>query len=139
MSHFTKQKSLSFKKLREIDLNTIPDPLTWHILVQPYEPEDTTTGGFFLSEADTNDYKKVHCLGKIIKMGPLCFNAEVFNKTRPYDLGDIVFFGRQNGMWVNWEGEDLCLLADDRVIMKVKEELLVKFDGLQQHQEDYED
>ena len=137
--HFKKQKTLRFKPLEEIDLNTIPEPLTWHLLVQPFTPEETTTGGFHLLDADSEDYKKLHCIGKIVKMGPLCFNAEVFGKTRPFEIGDVVYFNRHNGMWMTWEGKDLVLLADDRISMKVNEEQLTHLDGFGRNYEEYKD
>lgn len=136
---FKKQKTLTFKELAKIDLDKIPEPITWHLLVQPYMPEEKTTGGFHIAEADQEDYKKLHCIGKVIKMGPLCFNQEAFKNTRPYEVGDVVYFNRHNGLWMTWEGQDLVLLMDDRISMKIKEEQLVNFDGFQQHHEGLKD
>ena len=135
---FTKNKSLEFKPLREIDPRTLPEPLTWHVLVQPYVPEDKTTGGYHLTEEDSRDYKKSHSLGKILKMGPLCFDATQFHGTRPFEVGDIVLFARHSCMWLNWDGEDLAFMADDRMLMKVDPSLLHSFDAFQNHYEEHE-
>lgn len=137
--HFNKNKTLRFKPLKKLDLNEIPEPLTWHVLVQPYVPEEKTTGGFHISETDNDDYKKMHCVGKILKMGPLCFQAEAFKNSQPFQTGDVIFFGRHNGLWMNWNGEDLVLLADDRMLMRVREEQLVNLDGFSKHSEEYEE
>lgn len=136
---FNKHQTLKFKPLVEIDLKSIPEPLTWHVLVQPYVPNEKTTGGFHISESDSQDYKKIHCVGKILKMGPLCFKADAFKDSEPYKVGDVIFFGRHNGLWMNWDNHDLVLLSDDRMLMKVSEELLVNFDGFQKHMHEYKD
>lgn len=138
--NFNKDKTLVFKPLEKVSLTTIPDPLTWHVIVQPLIPEEKTSGGLYISDTDSEDIKKSHCVGKILKMGPLCFKAEPFDKTKPYQEGDFVFFGRHNGMWFNWNGIDLVLLADDRMSMRVTEESLnTNFDGFPSHYGVYEE
>ncbi len=137
--HFTKQKVLKFKPLPKINLETAPEPLMWYVLVQPLVPMSTTESGFHISEADNEDYKKAHCLGKVVKMGPLCFKTDVFKDTAPFQVGDIVFFGRHNGMWMNWDDAEFVLLADDRVMMRVQEEHLINFDGFQGKYQIFED
>lgn len=139
MTHFKKQQSIQFKPLEEVDLSKIPEPITWHFLVQPYVPEDKTTGGFHITDSDNEDYKKLHCIGKVIKMGPLCFKAEAFQNTRPFEVNDVVFFNRHNGMWLQYDDKDFVLLADDRISMRLKEENLVNFDGFTKHKGVYED
>jgi co-chaperonin GroES (HSP10) len=138
--HFNQDKVLRFKPLPKIDLKDVPEPLTWHVLVQPYELLEKTEGGLLLSDDEQHDFKRIHCVGKIVKMGPLCFNAPSFGGHRAYEIGDIIFFGRQNGMWMNWQGCELVLLADDRMLMKVTEEQLnLNFDGFEKNKQAYND
>lgn len=136
--HYTKQKTLQFKPLQEINLDEIPEPLTWHTLVQPLTLEDKTTGGLYISEQDNEEYTKLHCVGKVLKMGDICFKTDTYKNTQPYSVGDYIFFGRHNGMWFDWGGHTLVLLADDRIPMKFDPALLEHFDGFQKHKEGFE-
>lgn len=136
---FNKNQALQFKPLKSLDPASLPTPLTWNVLVQPYVPEDQTTGGYHLTDDDSRDYKKSHSLGKVLKMGPLCFNANVFNGTRPFEEGDVVLFSRHSCMWLNWDGEDLAFMADDRMLMKVNVDMLHNFDAFQGHFAPHED
>jgi co-chaperonin GroES (HSP10) len=134
--HFKKNQNLKFKELKDIPEKDLPQCLMWHCLVQPYEVEEETAGGFMISQEDAEEYKKVYCLGKVVQMGELCFKEKQFHGTRPFDVGDIVFFARHNGMWMNVHGNDLVLLSDDKIALKFSKEQIEGLDALPKYFEE---
>jgi co-chaperonin GroES (HSP10) len=133
MSQFKKQKTLKFQPLNDIDLTKIPEAVGWNFIVQPLVPEGVTSGGFHIIESDQEDYKQLHCLGRVEQMGDLCFQHPMFGGKKLFNVGDIVYFNTHNGLWINYDGQDLVLLKDDSVSMKLKSEHLIGFDGFTQH------
>lgn len=120
--NFTKRKELTEKDIRDIEA------FGPRLIVQLYVREEGShallnngnkTSILLPSEILEMD-KFTTCVGRLIKINSSCFKGERF---KDWDvlpqLGDWVFFGRNNGTQLNYRGVSIVEIYDDFLLGRV--------------------
>ncbi len=104
------------------------EPLTYQVLVRPLAVEERSKGGLLLPEQARRNEQLLTVVGKVIAMGPLCFNDPAkFGENTPFDVGDWVIYGAYAGKRITLaNGETVILLDDDAIQCRVNDLSLVK-------------
>lgn len=101
-----------------IDLNELPDPVGYRMLVKPYEIEEVSKGGIVLVQESKEYAEHARNAAKVVKMGPDCYVGEKFRG--PWcKVGDYVVYARHTGQRVDIkDGDDIetyLFINDDDV------------------------
>ena len=104
------------------EIEDLPQPSGWRILILPFTPPERTKGGLILSQ-DTLDRGRISTnVGYVLKLGPLAYQDEEKFKTGPWcKEKDWVIFARYAGSRLPIEGGELRILNDDEVLGTVKD------------------
>jgi co-chaperonin GroES (HSP10) len=139
MTLMTKQLSkLDGKRTDWVTPNSVPDPSPlprvhgWNLLIRPIEPakEIEVAGGFKIYTPDSyqEDQRVLNNVGRVVAMGPLCYtdpeakkngdpNPHGKYKDRWVEVGDLVVWGKHQGVKIEFKGVTFVLLADDLVLL----------------------
>ena len=91
------QAPLDDPKPTEID--PLPNPTGWRLLIQPMRVEEKTQGGIVLVP-ESKQYNDTAChVGKVIKQGPTCYQGEQFSVPWCH-VGDYVLYSKHVGQRV---------------------------------------
>ena len=104
------------------EVEELPEPSGWRILILPFTPPDTTKGGIILSQ-ETLDRGRISTnVGYVLKLGPLAYKDKEKFETGPWcKEKDWVIFARYAGSRLPIEGGEVRLLNDDEVLGTVKD------------------
>ena len=104
------------------EVEELPEPSGWRILILPFTPPDTTKGGIILSQ-ETLDRGRISTnVGYVLKLGPLAYKDKEKFETGPWcKEKDWVIFARYAGSRLPIEGGELRILNDDEVLGTVKD------------------
>ena len=110
---------LSPEKITNVD--QLPEPSGWRILVLPFTPKDKTKGGILIAQETLDKIRIATNCGYVLKMGPLCYTEEKFTSGPWCKKGDCVIFARYAGSRLPIEGGEVRLLNDDEVLGTIKD------------------
>lgn len=104
----------------ELDPADIPDPVGWRILVEPVRVKEQTAGGIILSEQTKKNEAYLRYIGRVIAMGPLCYQHPKFEGSEPWcKVGDWVVFAYHTGQPIMVQTPnatvELKLVNDDEI------------------------
>ena len=107
----------------ETQLDRMPNPLGWRILLLPYKGTGKTEGGVLLPDSHVEREGVATVCGYVLKVGPLAYrDKEKFGEN--YDPWckpkDWVIFGRYAGSRFKIEGGEVRLLNDDEILATIK-------------------
>ena len=71
-----KKDPLNPDNLENID--QLPEPSGWRILVLPFTPKDKTKGGILIAQETLDKLRIATNCGYVLKMGPLCYSEKKF-------------------------------------------------------------
>jgi co-chaperonin GroES (HSP10) len=115
-----KKDPLNPDNLENID--QLPEPSGWRILVLPFTPKDKTKGGILIAQETLDKLRIATNCGYVLKMGPLCYEDKEKFSTGPWcKKGDWVIFARYAGSRLPIEGGEVRLLNDDEVLGTIQE------------------
>lgn len=136
------QMEIKMNEMKEeeyIDLNRLPKPQGWKILVRPHEPENVSPGGIVLSDDTTNAQKYNTCVGKVLAMGHLCYTDDRFRlgerDPRAWcEVGSWVIYNAYNGQKLKMlkqilgssDDMELLLINDDEVKAVVTDPYMIR-------------
>ena len=106
-------------------LDKLPVPTGYRMLVVPYTQPGKTRGGILLAESTLKVEELATTIGFVIALGPDCYKDPVKYPMGPWcEKGDYVLFGRYAGARIMMQGEKddnlpLRLLNDDEVLAKI--------------------
>jgi len=106
----------------EGQLDKLPEPKGWKILIVPYTPPNKTKGGILLPESTQKIEELAATIGYVAALGPDAYSDENKFLTGPWcKRGDYILFGRYAGARIIMQGEDdddlpLRIINDDEVI-----------------------
>ena len=103
------------------NVDQLPNPSGWRILVLPFTPKDKTKGGILIAQETLDKLKIATNCGYVLKMGPLCYTEEKFTSGPWCKKGDWVIFARYAGSRLPIEGGEVRLLNDDEVLGTIKD------------------
>ena len=99
------------------NLELLPDPTGWRILVMPFQVKEKTEGGIIIAQEALDRARVATQVGYVLKMGDLCYKDD-----EKYPTGhwckekDWVVFARYAGSRMEIEGGEIRMLNDDEVL-----------------------
>jgi len=109
--------------LTEVELEVVEaiEPLTYQVLVRPIEAAAQTEGGILLTRETQKNEELLNIIGRVLALGPLCFNHPKYDGTKPYDVGDFVLYGQYSGRSILLSDDRrVIILNDDQIVCKVR-------------------
>lgn len=106
---------------RLVSDSDVPKAVGWRIIVQPLPVMRRTKTGLFLPDQAVKANELLTYVGKVLAMGPHCYEHEKFGGGEPWcKVGDYVLFGQYQGQKISiqLEGDekaDLVILNDDEI------------------------
>lgn len=88
-------------KERKFDMDSLPKPVGWRILVAPLDIEEITAGGIVLPDSNIEAKQHNQYVGQVVAMGESCFKHPVFEEIGSgnwCEVGDWVLFNQYAGM-----------------------------------------
>ena len=111
-------------------LKVLPKPVSYRILVRPYQPSKKTKGGLYLTEKTLETQQMTTVVGLVVKMGDLCYVDKEKFPTGPWcKEGQFVVYGRYTGARFKTKYGEHRILNDDEIIGTINkpEDILALF------------
>ena len=103
-------------------LEKLPMPTGYRILILPFTPPETTKGGIMLAKQTLDKERIATVVGLVVRLGPDAYSdKEKFPEGPWCKEMDWVIFGRYAGARFNIQGGDMRLLNDDEILAVVNE------------------
>ena len=102
---------------QETNLEKLPTPTGWRILVMPFAVKEKTEGGIIIAQ-ETLDRARIQTqVGYVLKMGDLCYKDEDRYPTGPWcQEKQWVLFARYAGSRMTIDGGEIRMLNDDEIL-----------------------
>ena len=99
------------------NLEQLPNPTGWRILVMPFKVKEETKGGIIIAQ-ETLDRARVSTqVGYVLKMGDLCYEDKDKYPTGPWCAEkQWVIFARYAGSRMEIDGGEIRMLNDDEIL-----------------------
>ena len=110
------------KELKNItnEMEKLPLPVGWRILVLPFEASKKSKGGIIYSDDAVERASIASTCGNVLAMGSQTYDKEKF-PTGPWcKKGDWVVFARYAGSRIKIQGGEVRLLNDDEILATIK-------------------
>ena len=99
------------------NLDKLPNPTGWRILVMPFQVKEETEGGIIIAQETLDRARAAVQVGYVLKMGPLCYEDKEKYTTGPWCAEkDWVIFARYAGSRMGIDGGEIRMLNDDEVL-----------------------
>jgi len=90
------------------NLDKLPNPTGWRILVMPFRVKEETQGGIIIAQETLDRARAAVQVGYVLKMGPLCYEDKEKYTTGPWcKEKDWVIFARYAGSRMEIEGGEI--------------------------------
>ena len=122
MSHaleakYEKQDKEATEKPSQTNLDKLPDPTGWRILVMPFQVKEETKGGIIIAQETLDRARAAVQVGYVLKKGPLCYaNKERYPTGAWCEEKDWVIFARYAGSRMEIDGGEIRMLNDDEIL-----------------------
>ncbi len=104
-------------KLDQDELDRLPTPSGWRILVLPYAGPSVSKGGILMTDSYQDQQSRTTVVGYVVSMGSEAYGDERKFPSGPWcKKGDWIVFGRYAGARFKIDGGELRLLNDDEVL-----------------------
>ena len=105
------------KAPEETNLERLPNPTGWRLLVMPFQVKEETKGGIIIAQETLDRARVATQVGYVLKMGDLCYEDKEKYPTGPWcKEKDWVVFARYAGSRMEIEGGEIRMLNDDEVL-----------------------
>ena len=99
------------------EIEKLPKPVGWRILVLPFKAKDKTKGGILLTDKTIEDSQMTASVALVVAVGPDAYaDKEKFPNGPWCKQGDWVVFGRYAGSRIKIEDGEVRLLNDDEIL-----------------------
>ena len=102
------------------ELDKLPLPSGWRILVLPFEASKKSKGGIIYSDTAVERASIASTCGNVLALGSQAYDKEKFPEGPWCKKGDWVLFARYAGSRIKIEGGEVRLLNDDEILATVK-------------------
>ena len=122
MSHaleakYEKQDKEATEKPSQTNLEKLPDPTGWRILVMPFQVKEETKGGIIIAQETLDRARAAVQVGYVLKKGPLCYADKERYPTGAWcEEKDWVIFARYAGSRMEIDGGEIRMLNDDEIL-----------------------
>ena len=115
-----KFKTKKEEKLPQIE--KMPQPTGWRILILPYRGQGKTESGVYLPDAHVDREALATVCGYVLKIGPDAYkDKQKFPNGSWCKEKDWVIFGRYAGSRFKIEGGEVRLLNDDEILATIND------------------
>ena len=105
------------KQTQETNLDKLPHPTGWRILVMPFQVKEKTEGGIIIAQEALDKARVATQVGYVLKMGDLCYKDEEKYPTGPWcKEKQWVVFARYAGSRMQIDGGEIRMLNDDEIL-----------------------
>jgi len=110
------------KELKNItnEMEKLPLPVGWRILVLPFEASKKSKGGIIYSDDAVERASIASTCGNVLAMGSQTYDKEKFPEGPWCKKGDWVVFARYAGSRIKIQGGEVRLLNDDEILATIK-------------------
>ena len=99
------------------NLEKLPNPTGWRILVMPFRVKEKSEGGIIIAQETLDRARAAVQVGYVLKMGPLCYKDEERYPTGAWcKPKDWVIFARYAGSRMQIDGGEIRMLNDDEIL-----------------------
>ena len=116
----TRGESLNPENIKG-QVDELPEPSGWRILVLPFTPKEKTKGGIIIAPEALDKFRIATTCGYVLKMGPLCYADKEKYQDPWCKKGDWVIFARYAGSRLPIQGGEIRLLNDDEVLGTIED------------------
>ena len=122
LDQYQEEKKESKEKPKDIakELDKLPHPSGWRILVLPFEASKKSKGGIIYSDTAVERASIASTCGNVLALGSQAYDKEKFPEGPWCKKGDWVLFARYAGSRIKIEGGEVRLLNDDEILATVK-------------------
>ena len=115
------QEHETSKEEQFTNLEKLPNPTGWRILVMPFKVKEKTEGGIIIAQEALDRARVATQVGYVLKMGDLCYEDKERYPTGPWcKEKDWVIFARYAGSRMEIEGGEIRMLNDDEILGTIK-------------------
>ena len=110
------------KEIKNItnEMEKLPLPVGWRILVLPFEASKKSKGGIIYSDDAVERASIASTCGNVLAMGSQTYDKEKFPAGPWCKKGDWVVFARYAGSRIKIQGGEVRLLNDDEILATIK-------------------
>jgi len=122
LDQYKEEKKQLKEKPKDItkELDKLPHPSGWRILVLPFEASKKSKGGIIYSDSAVERASIASTCGNVLALGSQAYDKEKFPEGPWCKKGDWVLFARYAGSRIKIEGGEVRLLNDDEILATVK-------------------
>jgi len=102
------------------EMEKLPLPVGWRILVLPFEASKKSKGGIIYSDDAVERASIASTCGNVLAMGSQTYDKEKFPEGPWCKKGDWVVFARYAGSRIKIQGGEVRLLNDDEILATIK-------------------
>ena len=114
---YKKQDKQAQEETQSTNLEKLPDPTGWRLLVMPFQVKEKCEGGVIIAQETLERARAAVQVGYVLKMGPLCYEDKDKYPTGPWcKPKDWVIFARYAGSRMGIDGGEIRMLNDDEVL-----------------------
>ena len=114
------KKELKKKSINTNEMEKLPLPVGWRILVLPFEASKKSKGGIIYSDDAVERASIAATCGNVLAMGSQTYDKEKFPEGPWCKKGDWVVFARYAGSRIRIQGGEVRLLNDDEILATIK-------------------
>ena len=101
----------------QTNLEKLPNPTGWRILVMPFQVKEETQGGIIIAQETLDRARAAVQVGYVLKMGPLCYEDKDKYPTGAWcKEKDWLIFARYAGSRMGIDGGEIRMLNDDEIL-----------------------
>ena len=114
---YEKQDEEATNKPSQTNLEKLPNPTGWRILVMPFQVKEETKGGIIIAQETLDRARAAVQVGYVLKKGPLCYADKERYPTGAWcEEKDWVIFARYAGSRMEIDGGEIRMLNDDEIL-----------------------
>ncbi len=102
------------------EMEKLPLPVGWRILVLPFEASKKSKGGIIYSDDAVERASIASTCGNVLALGSQTYDKEKFPEGPWCKKGDWVVFARYAGSRIKIQGGEVRLLNDDEILATIK-------------------
>ena len=119
---YEEQDKQTQEETQSTNLEKLPDPTGWRLLVMPFKVKEKSEGGVIIAQETLDRARAAVQVGYVLKMGPLCYKDDDKYPTGPWcKPKDWVIFARYAGSRMEIDGGEIRMLNDDEVLGTIED------------------
>ena len=119
---YKKQDKQAQEETQSTNLEKLPDPTGWRLLVMPFKVKEKSEGGVIIAQETLDRARAAVQVGYVLKKGPLCYADKERYPTGAWcEEKDWVIFARYAGSRMEIDGGEIRMLNDDEILGTIRD------------------